>query len=86
MWYKFFRPPVFCVSLNIQFDVELLDFYPMKKDKFSMTPAEKLQTALELKENGNDLFKRKKIEQAIAKYKEVIGIEHRLLRLRRGRI
>lgn len=36
-----------------------------------MTPVEKLQAALELKEEGNDLFKRTKIEQAITKYKEV---------------
>lgn len=59
------------VVIWFQFDVELIDFRPKKKEKYLMTPAERLQSALESKEKGNDLFKRKKLSEAISEYKEV---------------
>lgn len=39
-----------------------------------MTPVERLQAALEAKERGNELFKKSRIREAIAEYKEVSTI------------
>lgn len=67
-------PPTIPGGATLLFDVELLKFQDKKKDKYLMSPAEKLQAALEAKTKGNDLFQRKKLQEAIAEYKEAIGM------------
>lgn len=70
-------PPTIPGKATLEFDVELLDFHDKKKEKYQLTPAERLQAALEAKEKGNDLYKRKQVSEAIAQYKEAVGMfEH----------
>lgn len=59
-------------ALLQKFDIELVDFSAfVAVDKHNMNVTERLQTALQLKEKGNAMFKQKKIAQAIDFYSKV---------------
>ncbi|VWU50850.1 FK506-binding protein (FKBP)-type peptidyl-prolyl isomerase [Hepatocystis sp. ex Piliocolobus tephrosceles] len=54
------------------FEIELLNFSETKKSIYDYTDEEKIQAAYDLKEEGNELFKKNNINEAIAKYKEAL--------------
>ena len=53
---------------TLNFDVELIDFYPKKKEKWEMSHEEKIAEATSLKELGTSAFKEGKYSEAAAKY------------------
>lgn len=56
--------------LFLQFDVELIDSRPRRKQKWEMGVEEKLEAAAQEKETGNAAFKKGNIAEAAAAYKE----------------
>ncbi|KEG03825.1 FK506-binding protein (FKBP)-type peptidyl-prolyl isomerase, putative [Plasmodium vinckei vinckei] len=54
------------------FEIELLSFKEAKKNIYDYTDEEKIQAAFELKDEGNEFFKKNEINEAIAKYKEAL--------------
>lgn len=55
---------------SVQFDVELIDSRPRRKQKWEMSVGEKLEAAAQEKEAGNAAFKKGNIAEAAAAYKE----------------
>lgn len=58
---------------TLNFDVELLNFGPKKKEKWELSDAERLADATKLKDSGNKLFQEKKFKEALSAYQE--GVE-----------
>jgi len=56
---------------KIVFTLELLDFDKKEKEIGNMGGTEKMMTGLDRKEQGGELFKRKRFELALMKYKKV---------------
>ncbi|CRH02890.1 FK506-binding protein (FKBP)-type peptidyl-prolyl isomerase, putative [Plasmodium relictum] len=54
------------------FEIELISFREAKKSIYDYTDEEKIQAAFDLKEEGNELFKKEQIDEAISKYKEAL--------------
>eukprot|EP00922_Rhytidocystis_sp_ex-Travisia-forbesii_P054861 GHVS01081267.1.p1 GENE.GHVS01081267.1~~GHVS01081267.1.p1 ORF type:complete len:488 (-),score=92.34 GHVS01081267.1:688-2151(-) len=54
------------------FEVELLGSRPKPKEKWDMTPEEKLQSATEDKEQGNDAYRREEYQDAIGFYTSAV--------------
>ncbi|EUD64865.1 peptidylprolyl isomerase [Plasmodium inui San Antonio 1] len=54
------------------FEIELISFREAKKSIYDYTNEEKIQAAFDLKEQGNDFFKKNEINEAISKYKEAL--------------
>ena len=66
-------PPKIPPNSTLHFEVELLDFADKKREKWDMSPEEKVQDATKLKEEGNAALKEGNFKAAIKKYDE--GIE-----------
>ncbi|CDO65746.1 FK506-binding protein (FKBP)-type peptidyl-prolyl isomerase [Plasmodium reichenowi] len=54
------------------FEIELLSFREAKKSIYDYTDEEKVQSAFDIKEEGNEFFKKNEINEAIVKYKEAL--------------
>lgn len=57
-------------NATLDFDTELIDFFPKKKELYEYTDEEKLAEALKNKEDGTAMFKNKNFDGAAAKYEE----------------
>eukprot|EP00922_Rhytidocystis_sp_ex-Travisia-forbesii_P054859 GHVS01081265.1.p1 GENE.GHVS01081265.1~~GHVS01081265.1.p1 ORF type:complete len:492 (-),score=106.34 GHVS01081265.1:420-1895(-) len=57
---------------TLVFEVELLGSRPKPKEKFDMTPEEKMQSASEDKEQGNDAYRREEFQDAIGFYSSAV--------------
>jgi hypothetical protein len=57
-------------NATLNFDVELLDFGPKKKEKWEMSDEEKTTDATKLKADATECFKAKDFEKAVSKYNE----------------
>ncbi|GFS94749.1 AH receptor-interacting protein [Nephila pilipes] len=69
-------------SKDLQFILELLKVECMgeyKKEAWTMNPQEKLKIIPELKETGNQLYKKQQYEEASKKYAEALGLVEQLL-------
>lgn len=55
---------------TLNFDVELLDFHPKKKEKWELDDSEKEAEAVRLKDEGTMLFKEKRFHEAVDLYEE----------------
>lgn len=70
-------PPNIPPDATLEFEVELIDFHPKKKEKWEMSDEEKKEEATKAKAEGNDLFKAGKYPEAIAIYKDGVSyVEH----------
>lgn len=56
---------------DLDFDVELLDFGPKKKETWELTAEERVQEATSLKEEGNQAFKSGDYAWALEKYEKI---------------
>mmetsp|Transcript_5974 Transcript_5974/g.9973 ORF Transcript_5974/g.9973 Transcript_5974/m.9973 type:complete len:491 (+) Transcript_5974:115-1587(+) len=61
-------PPKIPQSAVLHFEVELLDFQEKMKEKWQMSPEERLEVANKLKGEGTDFFKTQKFRDAATKY------------------
>ena len=66
-------PPKIPPKAELLFDVELLGFQEKPKEKWEMSPEERIVHAAKLKEQGTECFKSKSFEQATAKYEDAAG-------------
>lgn len=57
-------------NATLNFDVELIDFKPKKKETWEMTMQEKVSSANRLKDEGTELFKEKRFAEALKLYEE----------------
>lgn len=57
-------------NATLNFDVELIDFKPKKKEKWEYSDEEKLSEATRLKESGNRFFSEKNFSKALEDYEE----------------
>lgn len=67
-------PPNIPPSATLEFEVELIEFYDKKKDKWEMTAQEKIDEATEIKQEANNLFKSHKFSQVMNLYQD--GIDY----------
>mmetsp|Transcript_17221 Transcript_17221/g.41474 ORF Transcript_17221/g.41474 Transcript_17221/m.41474 type:complete len:469 (-) Transcript_17221:142-1548(-) len=63
-------PPKIPGGATLLFDVELLDFYPKKKEPWEMSTEEKLETAISGKSVGTEAFKSKEFRKALREYEQ----------------
>jgi len=63
-------PPKIPGGATLLFDVELLDFYPKKKEPWEMSTEEKLEAAISGKAVGTDAFKSKEFRKALREYEQ----------------
>lgn len=66
-------PPNIPPDATLEFEVELIDFHPKKKEKWEMSDEEKKEEATKCKTEGNDLFKAGKYKEAVAIYKDGVS-------------
>lgn len=69
-------PPAIPADATLKFEVELLGFQEKEKEKYEMTPEEKIQKAKKLKSEGTELFKQKSYAEAASKYEEGADYAH----------
>ena len=55
---------------NIYYEIELVKFDKPRPKKIQLEPKERIEQASQLKLEGNDLFKEKRFQEAIIKYKD----------------
>lgn len=55
-------------NATLNFDVELIDFRPKKKEKWELSHEEKLAEAQKMKDEGTELFKEKRFQEALSSY------------------
>ena len=65
-------PPAIPPNAVLEFKVELIDFRDKPKELWDMTKEEKLEQALKLKDEGTQLFKDQKYDEAFNSYKKAI--------------
>ena len=63
-------PPKIPGGATLIFEVELLDFFPKKKEMWEMSPEEKIEEAKKCKDKGNAAYKAKDFDEAAKQYKE----------------
>lgn len=56
--------------MNLYYDIELVKFDKPRPRKINCSPKERYEQAIDLKKEGNDLFKEKRFMEAIVKYKD----------------
>jgi peptidylprolyl isomerase len=61
-------------NATLNFDVELIDFFPKKKEKWEYSEEEKEAEALKLKEEGTKAFQEKNYEVALEAYNEACSL------------
>jgi len=66
-------PPKIPADADLVFDVELISFAPKKKEKWELSPEETTEEAKKLKDEGTELFKGKRFNEAADKYQEAAG-------------
>jgi len=66
-------PPKIPADANLLFEVELFGFKEKQKEKWELSPEEKIEKANELKQEGTEFFKSQKYDKAAAKYEEAAG-------------
>lgn len=64
------HPPTIPGDATLNFDVELIDFHEKKKEKWQMSPEEKVGEATGLKDQGTMLFKEKRFAEACQHYED----------------
>jgi tetratricopeptide (TPR) repeat protein len=64
------NPPKIPPKAELMFDVQLLGFAEKQKERYQMSPEEKLAHADKLKAAGTELFQQKNYTEAAAKYEE----------------
>ena len=63
-------PPKIPGKADLEFEVQLLGFQEKKKEKWQMTPEERMECAKQLKAEGTDLFQKQMYKEAILKYED----------------
>ncbi|KAL3905214.1 MAG: hypothetical protein SGILL_009765 [Bacillariaceae sp.] len=63
-------PPTIPPKADLYFDVELLDFFEKPKERFEMSPEERIAEADKIKAKGTEAFKKQEFEKAADKYEE----------------
>jgi peptidylprolyl isomerase len=63
-------PPKIPPKSDLYFEVELLDFYEKPKERWEMSPEERIAEAEKIKAKGTDAFKKQDFEGGAAKYEE----------------
>lgn len=66
-------PPKIPGNSTLHFDVELLGFKEKLKEKWEMTPAERIEMANRLKMEGTEFFKKQNYKEAVEKYDDAAG-------------
>ena len=56
--------------MKLYYDVELVKFDKPRPKKININPKERIEQAMDLKQEGNNLFKEKRFMEAIIKYKD----------------
>jgi peptidylprolyl isomerase len=63
-------PPKIPGGATLIFEVELLDFFPKKKEMWEMSDKEKIEEAMKCKDKGNAAYKAKDFDEAASQYQE----------------
>jgi peptidylprolyl isomerase len=63
-------PPKIPARADLDFDVELLDFFEKPKERWEMSAEERIAHAVKMKAEGTDLFGKQEYEKGAAKYEE----------------
>jgi len=58
---------------RVQYDIELVEFVK-EKESWDMNAEEKFEAAVNRKNEGNELFKKNKVQRALKKYKKAVTI------------
>lgn len=66
-------PPKIPGEATLNFEVELLGFKEKEKEKWEMSPEEKVQTAKKRKTEGTSLFMEKRFSEAASMYEDAAG-------------
>jgi len=63
-------PPKIPGKADLEFEVQLLGFQEKQKEKWQMTPEERMECAKRLKTEGTELFQKQMYQEAVLKYQD----------------